>query len=45
MVNILKWLNGTNDVEINIPPEFRIPINVDLTFEGLHLFRNSKNFF
>uniref|UniRef100_A0AC35FLN3 Core-2/I-Branching enzyme n=1 Tax=Panagrolaimus sp. PS1159 TaxID=55785 RepID=A0AC35FLN3_9BILA len=40
MVQIFKWLNGTNDVELRKLPKKRIDKTYNYTFEDLKLFKN-----
>jgi hypothetical protein len=42
-VQIFKWFNGANDVEILAPVADRINMTFDWTFEGLGLFGNGKD--
>ncbi|KAI6175041.1 hypothetical protein M3Y97_00988000 [Aphelenchoides bicaudatus] len=40
MVRILKWLNGSNDVEITSIPGGRVDTSLDWSFNALNLFQN-----
>jgi hypothetical protein len=42
MVRILKWMNGSNDVEITSLPGGRVDETLDWSFEALNLFQNRK---
>uniref|UniRef100_A0A915CVI7 Uncharacterized protein n=1 Tax=Ditylenchus dipsaci TaxID=166011 RepID=A0A915CVI7_9BILA len=46
IVQVLQWLNGTNDIEVAKPPASRIPTGVgsELDFESLRLFRNESKY-
>lgn len=44
MVRVLKWLNGSNDVEITQMPGGRIDESLDWRFSALNLFKNSQLF-
>lgn len=44
MVRVLKWLNGSNDVEITSIPGGRIDETLDWSFNALRLFKN-RGFF
>jgi hypothetical protein len=42
MVRVLKWLNGSNDVEITQIPGGRVDESLDWSFAALNLFQNSE---
>ncbi|KAH7718260.1 Protein F26D2.3 a [Aphelenchoides avenae] len=43
LVQILKWLNGANDVEIYpVPLDRGVDFNADWSFAGLNLFKNAS---
>ena len=42
MVQIFTWMNGTNDVEMDLPFWSRIDRNQNWTFEALNLFQQSR---
>ncbi|KAH7730126.1 core-2/I-Branching enzyme family protein [Aphelenchoides avenae] len=39
-INIFKWLNGSNDLEVKSPPGGRIDDKLDWSFKALNLFKN-----
>uniref|UniRef100_A0A7E4W0X2 Uncharacterized protein n=1 Tax=Panagrellus redivivus TaxID=6233 RepID=A0A7E4W0X2_PANRE len=41
MVQIYRWLDGANDVQLRPPFMERLNQNLDWTFKGLNLFKNS----
>lgn len=46
LVQILKWLNGANDVEIYpVPLDRGVDFNADWSFAGLNLFKNGALLF
>ncbi|KAI1725098.1 core-2/I-Branching enzyme domain-containing protein [Ditylenchus destructor] len=40
LVQILKWFNSANDVEVYPPPNNRVDWNMNWTLANLHIFRN-----
>ncbi|KAI3408874.1 hypothetical protein GPALN_007468 [Globodera pallida] len=42
MVQIYRWLNGANDVEVTWPPKGRVNESLDWSFEAIRLFRNES---
>ncbi|KAI6198865.1 Beta-1,3-galactosyl-O-glycosyl-glycoprotein beta-1,6-N-acetylglucosaminyltransferase 3 [Aphelenchoides besseyi] len=41
-VRILKWFNGSNDVEVTTMPEGRYDESLDWSFKALNLFKNDS---
>lgn len=39
-VRILRWMNGSNDVEVTTLPGGRVDEKLDWSFEALKLFKN-----
>uniref|UniRef100_A0A183BRP2 Uncharacterized protein n=1 Tax=Globodera pallida TaxID=36090 RepID=A0A183BRP2_GLOPA len=42
MVQIYRWLNGANDVEVTWPPGGRVNESLDWSFEAIRMFRNES---
>jgi hypothetical protein len=42
LIQVFKWLNGTNDLMMIEATPDRINPNVDWSFEALKLFKNGK---
>uniref|UniRef100_A0A914H1Z3 Glycosyltransferase family 92 protein n=1 Tax=Globodera rostochiensis TaxID=31243 RepID=A0A914H1Z3_GLORO len=42
MVQIYRWLNGANDVEVTWLPGGRLNESLDWSFEGIRMFRNES---
>uniref|UniRef100_A0A914HWG6 Uncharacterized protein n=1 Tax=Globodera rostochiensis TaxID=31243 RepID=A0A914HWG6_GLORO len=42
MVQIYRWLNGANDVEVTWLPEGRVNESLDWSFEAIGMFRNAS---